>query len=283
MIETINISDIDQLESPINENITLKLLNITFLIILIIMIIGLVIYKKKYSQFPYYTPVLTTFIIIALIVFYNIVTARKIKPTNNKITNLLNSINNDNYKIVEINNFLSDQECDDLIEYSKTQTLVKSKVLSEKGDVESDNRDSEQLWLEDNKHYVVTKIATLSKKITQKPTNHMEYLQFLKYNKGGYFKEHYDPEINYKSDTNDRIYTIIIYLNDDFEGGETYFKNLNTTIKPKKGKAVIFKSLDKNGNILEKSLHQGSEVTSGIKYMCNKWIHLNKCSWLYLS
>jgi hypothetical protein len=53
MIETINISDIDQLETPPNNNITLKLLNITFLIILVIMIIGLVIYKKKIQ---YYVP-----------------------------------------------------------------------------------------------------------------------------------------------------------------------------------------------------------------------------------
>ena len=280
MIETINISDIDQLETPPNNNITLKLLNITFLIILVIVIIGLVIYKKKIQ---YYVPILTTFIIIALITFYNITNTKKTKPTNNKITNLLNSINNDNYKILEINNFITDKECDDLIEYTKTQTLIKSKVLSETGDVASDNRDSEQIWLEDNKHYVVAKIANLSAKITQKPLNHMEHLQFLKYNKGGYFKEHYDPEINYKSDTNDRIYTIIIYLNDDFEGGETYFKNLNILIKPKKGKAVIFKSLDENGKILKKSLHQGSKVTSGTKYMCNKWIHLSKCGWLFLS
>ena len=94
----------------------------------------------------------------------------------------------------------------DLIEYSKTQTFVKSKVLSESGSVDSDNRESEQVWLEDNSNYVVKKVANLSSKITQKPDNYMEHLQFLKYNKGGYFKEHYDPEVNYKSDTNDRIY-----------------------------------------------------------------------------
>ena len=280
MIETINISDIDQLEVPQNNNITLKLLNITFLIILIITIIVLIIYKKNQ---PYYTPILTTFSVIALIVFYNIVNTKQTKPKNNKITTLLNSINDDNYKIFEINNFLTDKECDDLIEYTKTQKMLKSKVLSVSGDVISDNRESEQLWIEDSKHYVVKKIGELSAKITQKPYDHMEYLQFLKYNKGGYFKEHYDPEVNYKSDTNYRIYTLIIYLNDDFEGGETYFKNLNVSIKPKKGKVVIFKSLDEKGNILTKSLHQGSEVKSGTKYMCNKWIHLNKCSWLYPS
>ena len=278
MIETINISDIDQLEVPQNNNITLQILNITFLIILIITIIVLIIYKKNQ---PYYTPILTTFSVIALIVFYNIVNTKKTRPKNNKITTLLNSINDNNYKIFEINNFLTDKECDDLIEYTKTQKMLKSKVLSVSGDVISDNRESEQLWIEDSKHYVVKKIGELSAKITQKPYDHMEYLQFLKYNKGGYFKEHYDPEVNYKSDTNDRIYTLIIYLNDVEKGVETVFPYLNLEIKPKKGKVVIIKSLDEKGNLLTKSLHQGSEVTSGTKYMCNKWIHLNKCSWLY--
>ncbi len=279
MIETINITEIDQLEVSSNDNITLKILNIIFLIILILVLIVLVIYRKKYSNLKYYKPIFITFAIGVIIVLYSITTKKYSK--NTRITNLLNSINDDNYKIIEINNFLTDQECNDLIEYSKTQTLLKSKVLSETGNVESENRESEQIWFEDNSHYVVKKIGILSSKITQKPLNYMEHLQFLKYNKGGYFNEHYDPEVNYKSDTNDRIYTIIIYLNDDFEGGETYFKNIDMSIKPKKGKAVIFKSLDENGNILKKSLHQGSEVTSGTKYMCNKWIHLNKCSWLY--
>jgi hypothetical protein len=273
MIETINITNIYELETPQSNNTILHILNIIFLIVLIITIIILVIYKKNK---PYYKPILTTFIIIALITFYNISNTKQNKPKNNKITNLLNSINDDNYKILEINNFITEKECEDLIEYSKTQTLLKSKVLSESGNVDSDNRDSEQVWFEDNSHYVVKKIADLSSKITQKPSNYMEQLQFLKYNKGGYFKEHYDPEVNYKSDTKDRIYTIIIYLNDDFEGGQTNFKNLNMSINPKKGKAVIFKSLDEKGNILKNSLHQGSEVKSGNKYMCNKWVHMNK-------
>lgn len=280
MIETIDISDINKLEIPKSTNTTLIILNIIFLIVLIIIIIVFVIYKKKD---PNYIPKFITLSIIAKFVLCSIITMKIKKPKYNKITNLLNSINDNNYKILEINNFLTEKECDDLIEFSKTQILIKSKVLSEIGSVESTNRDSEQIWLEDNTHYVVKKISELSSKITQKPLNHMEHLQFLKYNKGGYFKEHYDPEVNYKSDTNDRIYTIIIYLNDGFEGGETYFKNIDVLIKPKKGKAVIFKSLDNNGNILTKSLHQGSEVKSGTKYMCNKWIHKSKCSWLYLS
>jgi hypothetical protein len=34
----------------------------------------------------------------------------------------------------------------------------------------------------------------------------------------------------------------VCYLNDDYEGGETYFPNLNVESKPKKGKVVLFPS-----------------------------------------
>ena len=47
-----------------------------------------------------------------------------------------------------------------------------------------------------------------------------------------FFNVHYDPDISHKNNTSERIYTIIIYLNDDFEEGETYFKNIDLTIKP---------------------------------------------------
>lgn len=34
----------------------------------------------------------------------------------------------------------------------------------------------------------------------------------------------------------------VCYLNDDYEGGETFFPNFNVEIKPKKGKVVLFPS-----------------------------------------
>ena len=47
------------------------------------------------------------------------------------------------------------------------------------------------------------------------------------------------------------------------------------TLKPKKGKAVIFKNVDINGNIINQSLHGGEPVRSGQKWIINKWVHLN--------
>jgi prolyl 4-hydroxylase len=70
--------------------------------------------------------------------------------------------------------------------------------------------------------------------------------------------------------------TILVYLNDNFKGGETSFPMLDKKIKPEKGKAVIFYNTDTNGTILRKSKHAGIPVIEGEKWICNKWIHLNK-------
>lgn len=48
----------------------------------------------------------------------------------------------------------------------------------------------------------------------------------------------------------------MIYLNDDFEGGETTFPGL--WIAPKQGTALIF---------MHHLYHSGREVTKGIKYV----------------
>ena len=42
--------------------------------------------------------------------------------------------------------------------------------------------------------------------------------------------------------TNYRDYSVIFYLNDDYEGGEIYFPDHDIEISPKKGMAVVFPS-----------------------------------------
>ena len=48
----------------------------------------------------------------------------------------------------------------------------------------------------------------------------------------------------------------MIYLHDNFEGGETTFKGIS--IRPKQGMALLF---------LHNLYHEGSEVTKGVKYV----------------
>jgi hypothetical protein len=58
----------------------------------------------------------------------------------------------------------------------------------------------------------------------------------------------------------DLKYTLVCYLNDDYEGGEIVFPNQNVTIKPKAGSMVMFPSGDPY-------THEAKPVTSGKKYL----------------
>jgi len=65
----------------------------------------------------------------------------------------------------------------------------------------------------------------------------------------------------------DRIASIIVYLNDDFEGGETHFTTLNIKVKPKAGMALFFKYNYNDPIYNRNTFHAGIPVISGTKYI----------------
>jgi len=81
-----------------------------------------------------------------------------------------------------------------------------------------------------------------------------EMFRFYRYEPGQYFKKHIDGSY-VRGIGEASCFTFMIYLNDDFEGGETTFEN--HTIKPKKGTALIFHHPIK---------HAGEAILSGVKY-----------------
>jgi hypothetical protein len=56
-------------------------------------------------------------------------------------------------------------------------------------------------------------------------------------------------------------YSMVLYLNDDYEGGDLIFKNHDIVIKPEAGSLVIFPSS-------EPFLHASAPLISGAKIMC---------------
>lgn len=187
------------------------------------------------------------------------------------------------YTVKEIPNFLTPEECDTIIQIANTQ-LEPSKIYTDKSDeVINKHRTSEQAWLDDTDHNIIAKISNTTSSITKKPTKNQESLQVVKYSTGGFFLPHYDTCMGKEESckrmngtAGPRHATLIVYLNDDFEGGETIFPNINKTIKPEKGKAVLFYTTDENGNLLTESLHGGNPIISGNKWICNKWVRINE-------
>lgn len=84
-----------------------------------------------------------------------------------------------------------------------------------------------------------------------------ERLRMYRYRKGQNFQPHMDHWYQPKSNRI-TLHTILIYLNDDFLGGETRFmEQIEKTIIPETGMVAVFQ---------HKIRHEGCEVVRGIKY-----------------
>lgn len=110
------------------------------------------------------------------------------------------------------------------------------------------------------------------------PVNHGEGIQILNYANGGEYKPHFDylPD-NEGGQANmqkggQRIITIIMYLNNVITGGATIFPEINLNIYPKKGSALYFSYYSTNGEVDPLTLHGGSPVIVGEKWIATKWI-----------
>lgn len=86
------------------------------------------------------------------------------------------------------------------------------------------------------------------------PLKYWEAFNFIKYGPGQHFMEHHDHGYSYNCTV-----SLVAYPNDDYEGGELYFRLQDLNIKPRAGDLYIFPS-----NFMYP--HQAKPVHSGIKY-----------------
>ena len=96
-----------------------------------------------------------------------------------------------------------------------------------------------------------------------------EPLQVLRYSVGQEYKPHFDavPGMD-----NQRVLTVLVYLNEDFEGGETRFLDLDLTIRARAGDALLFSNVGEDGRPNPRTMHAGLPVTRGAKLLASRWI-----------
>lgn len=98
-----------------------------------------------------------------------------------------------------------------------------------------------------------------------------ESCSILRYQPGQYYKRHIDnlllasrlDEVAHGIPTRD--VSVVGYLNDDFEGGETFFDRQNLKVKPQLGNVLVFPSYYTHP-------HQALPVTKGQKYSFTTWL-----------
>ena len=163
-------------------------------------------------------------------------------------------------------NFVSHDICDHIIKQAKPK--LEPSVVSEDRNLDENVRKSETAWLLPDDP-VVKSIMEKCVSKTDRPIINCESLQVLKYTPGGFYKHHQDA---FPGEKNMRMHTCIIYLNDDYDGGETEFPNLGEKYKLNKGDMLLFDVTNDWGFITPKALHGGLPVLSGEKWICNLWI-----------
>jgi hypothetical protein len=116
--------------------------------------------------------------------------------------------------------------------------------------------------------------------ITGLPTAAFEPPQIFHYALGQEIKAHYDAlrlgdqgygrEGTYKGD---RIATFLLYLNDDYDGGELEFPKVGVRHKGKTGDGIYFAHIDAQNQPERLSLHAALPITRNEKFILSQWIH----------
>tara|TARA_R110000868_G_C10700622_1_gene749085 strand:- start:66 stop:542 length:477 start_codon:yes stop_codon:yes gene_type:complete len=151
---------------------------------------------------------------------------------------------------LEIDNFLDRSGCDFFSKFHK-ENYNKLPENFKKSHRKTEVIKFENFMSDDRFKYLYSKIVSIAKSINE---NYFpNYLEIVRWPKNEYQSLH--------NDFNYHPLTSIIYLNDDFKGGETIVDGKK--IEPKKGKLIFF-----NGFKLK---HEVSEITQGERFTIICW------------
>lgn len=191
--------------------------------------------------------------------------------------------------VVIVNNFISRADCRRLVRYADKQ---KAKWLMVRDDKKStpgktvEKRDpgrvTQQVEMDKHQNFLNDCIRRALLEVAARKfgaADSFEIPYLLRYKLGGKYGEHadsetYDPDKRLFYRISDRDISVLIYLNDDYDGGELTFNRLNYRYHPSAGDLVIFPS----GNLY---MHQAQPVTRGTKYALVSWASLKSTRKLF--
>lgn len=164
-----------------------------------------------------------------------------------------------------INNFLSKEECQLIIDNNRNNTFYEGKVRED--DLNYKERKSEIQFI--NLPEISNKIKNLLEekyKLKNFTYSEIEKFQFTKYTKDGHYTWHIDASDTYKG----RFLSCVILLNDDFVGGELLYKDndyMEQKFEKRVGNLFIFNS---------RVLHSVSKVLFGERYSLVCWVKIKQ-------
>lgn len=190
------------------------------------------------------------------------------------------------YKITFVRDLLDRAECDEVMR-AATPLLARSEVMSSEHKHGKERTSYSCFMYKDHvdraTRLVLDKISDRAARFSGLPESHQEALQVARYLPGQLYEPHFDAceplqsticQDDLRSRGGRRHSTLLIYLNDVEDGGETEFPELNKMFRPSLGSAIFFTNLLPNSDMQHDPLsrHGARGVRRGVKWVCNQWI-----------
>jgi len=159
-----------------------------------------------------------------------------------------------------IENLLTPEECKDFIDLAENSGMSIASITTPSGDkIDTNYRNNDRYIFDDHvlaqKLFDKIKSKLIHNDLKWRPIGLNERFKIYRYNPGQNFALHSDASF-IRNEKERSFQTILIYLNEDYEGGETEFFGMET-FSPKTGSAILF---------MHHLMHEGMPVLSGIKY-----------------
>ncbi|MBO9647868.1 MAG: 2OG-Fe(II) oxygenase [Variovorax sp.] len=179
-----------------------------------------------------------------------------------------------------LGNVLDAAECQAVIDMARPRLKPSTLVDPMSGrDIVSDKRTSWGMFFRLEENELIARLDRRFSALMNLPLENGEGLQVLHYPTGAGSEPHYD----YLAPTNaanresvarsgQRVSTLVTYLNDPPEGGQTVFPQLGLAVSPFRGNACYFEYGDDSGRVDPRSLHASAPVTRGEKWGVTKWM-----------
>lgn len=181
-------------------------------------------------------------------------------------------------RLIEFANLLSAAECEALVQDARPRLSRSLTVDTRTGGEELHaDRTSMGMFFARSENAVVQRVEARIARLLDWPVKNGEGLQVLRYPPGAQYKPHYDyfdpgepgtPAILKRG--GQRVATLIIYLLEPEQGGETVFPDIGLQIAPRRGNAVFFSYSQPHP--VSRTLHGGQPVAAGEKWIATKWL-----------